>query len=86
MNVTVSFEWNPAEDSDHEAIDYYRITISPTQLFPISDVVTSLAWNATLEYNTIYTVNITAINCIGESEAYLLPFNIEYGKETCILY
>lgn len=52
-------------------------------LFPMatSSVVTSLAWNATLEYSTVYAINITAINCVGESEAYLLPFNVEYGKK-----
>lgn len=81
MDVMVTFEWNPPGGSGQEAlVDYYRIAISPTQLFPSSNVATSLSWNATLEYNTVYTATITAINCAGESEAYLLPFNIEFGK------
>ena len=79
-DVTVIFEWNlPQGSGPQVVVDYYRISITPAQLFPDSSVSHSLTWNATLDYNTTYTANITAINCAGESETYLLPYSFEYS-------
>ena len=43
------------------------------------NLVESSPWNVTLDYNVIYTANITAINCAGETEAFSLPI-IEYSE------
>ena len=83
-NITVTFEWDPPQGSGPEVVvDYYRIAISPAPLsHPSINSVNSSAWNVTLDYNTPYTANITAVNCAGESSSYSLE-NIEYGM--CIL-
>jgi hypothetical protein len=80
-DVTVRFEWDLPLGSGAEAIvDDYRISISPTQLLPNSNLTNVIYWNATLNYNQTYTANITAINCVGESEILQLPFSFEYSK------
>ena len=80
-DVTVTFEWDSPQGGGPETIvDYYRITITPPQLSPSSDLTNTTIWNATLNYNQTYTVSITAINCVGESETLPLPFTLEYGK------
>ena len=61
-------------------VDNYRITISPAPLsHAIINLIESSPWNVTLDYNVIYTANITAINCVGETGAFSLP-NIEYSE------
>ena len=80
------FEWDSPGGSGPEAIvDNYTITVNPMPVsHPISNVVLSGPWNATLSYNVIYTATITAVNCAGVSSTFTLPA-IDYGKEI-ILY
>ncbi len=81
MDNTVMFEWDSPGGSGSEAIvDNYTITVNPMPVsHPISNVVLSSPWNVTLSYNVIYTATIAAVNCIGESNTFILP-DIEYGK------
>ena len=86
-NNTATFEWDPPLGMGPEVVvDYYRIAILPAPLShsSITNVVNSTVWNVTLSYNTIYTANITAINCAGESISFPLE-NIEYGMCECLL-
>ncbi len=82
MDITVMFEWDSPGGSGPEAIvDNYTITVNPMPVsHPISNVVLSGPWNATLSYNVIYTATITAVSCAGESSTFTLP-GIEYGKK-----
>ena len=81
VNITITFEWDPPQGMGSELIvDYYLIVISPTPLsHPILNNISSSPWNVTVDYNTVYSVNITAVNCAGESGAFLLDGFI-YGK------
>lgn len=84
LETTVTFEWDPPQGSGPEAVvDNYTISISPRPLsHPCTNVVhgvQSLVWSATLAHNTMYTLNITAVNCEGQSDPYNFP-QIEYGK------
>ena len=86
--TTITLAWNPSPGSGPEAIvDNYIISISPQPLSHSSEnIVLSSPWNVSLSHNTIYSVNITAANCAGLSDTYVLP-NIEYGKnDRCMLY
>ena len=78
---TVTFEWDPPQGMGPEVIvDYYWIFISPRPLsHPISNFVYSSPWNVTVDYNTIYSANITAVNCAGQSGTFVLP-DSEYSK------
>ena len=80
-NNTVTFEWDPPQGMGPElVVDNYRIIISPAPLsHTMINLVESSPWNVTLDYNVIYTANITAINCAGESEVFSLP-NIQYSE------
>ena len=80
-NVTLTFEWDPPQGVGPELIvDYYLIAISPAPLsHPILNNVSSSPWNVTVDYNTVYSVNITAVNCAGQSGTLSLE-NIEYSK------
>ena len=80
-NITVIFEWDPPQGLGPEVVvDYYRITISPAPLsHPSINSVNSSVWNVTLNYNTPYTANATAVNCAGESTSVALE-DIEFGN------
>jgi hypothetical protein len=79
-NITVTFKWNAPQGIGPEVVvDHYIISIISAQQFADSDVSEFLVWNATLSYNTVYMVNITAVNCVGESEPYLIPL-LRYCK------
>ncbi len=81
VNTTLTFEWDPPQGSGSEVIvDYYIISISPRPLsHSITNVVPSFPWNVTLAHNTVYSANITAVNCAGVSDTFVL-FDIEYSK------
>lgn len=66
-------------------VDYYIITISPMPLYPLSNVVYSAPWNATLDYNSMYIAVITAVNCAGRSGIFVITA-FEYGMCTCYLW
>ena len=80
-NNTVTFDWDPQQGVGPEVIvDYYKIIISPTPLSHTRiNLVESSPWNVTLGYNTMYTANIIATNCAGESGSLLLS-GINYGN------
>ena len=82
-NVTVTFEWDPPqEEGPAVVVDYYLLSVSPS---PLSQPVTAnvsgslLSWDVTIEYNRLYSANITAVNCAGDSEIAVLPTVIEFG-------
>ncbi len=76
----ITLEWKPPlQDRSSAAItDNYTVVISPPPLSPVRNVVFSPAWNATLAYNIPYAVNVTAVNCIGESEP--ISLNLQFGE------
>ena len=77
---TLTFEWDLPRGMGPEVIvDYYWVSIAPIPLsHPILNFVYSSPWNVTVDYNTVYSANITAVNCAGESETFTLP-DFEYG-------
>ena len=85
-NNTVTFEWDPPQGMGPElVVDHYRIIISPAPLsHTMVNLVESSPWNVILDYNIIYTANITAINCAGETGAFSLD-NIEYSEYCFVL-
>lgn len=49
-------------------VDYYRISVIPVPpSHPGSTIVLSPPWTVALELGTSYVINLTAINCVGES-------------------
>lgn len=81
--LMLTFEWDPPQDFGLDlTVDSYVITILPhpkyyhtTQLlYPPNP------WNVTLYYNTKYTMNITAVNCVGESDPFVIG-DINFGKD-----
>ena len=78
-NITVTFEWIPPQGSGPAVIvDTYEVSIMPRSLsHPISNVISTLSWNVTLNYNMEYTATITAENCAGASMPITLH-NIEF--------
>ena len=79
--TTLMFDWRPPQGSGPETVvDYYTVFISPSPPSrPSYNVVSSPPWNVTLSHNVVYSVNITATNCAGESEVVAFP-EIEYGE------
>ena len=81
METTFTINWDPPQGSGTEAVvDEYHISIVPTPPYhPVLNRVLSPPWNVTLTHNEVYTGNITAINCAGESTPLLIP-PTEIGK------
>ena len=81
LNYTISLQWKPPEGSSSAAvIDKYILSVIPKPVsHPISNEVYSTIWSVTLDYNTVYTATVTAVNCAGESNTVILP-DIQYGK------
>ena len=73
VNNTITFEWDPPQGMGPEVIvDYYLIFITPAPLsHPILNNVSSSPWDVTVNYNTLYSVNITALNCAGKSGTFV---------------
>ena len=88
-NLTIMFEWAEPQGSGPKAIvDNYTIAIFPMPLEPYAiNVLPNFPrkFNVTLRYNIIYTAMITAENCAGESETFVYPGIIEYGKGNLII-
>ena len=72
---TVTLEWDPPQGMGPEVIvDHYWITIIPQPLsHSVTNMVESAPWNVTVDFNTLYTANITAANCAGKSQSFMLP-------------
>ena len=81
METTVTLDWIPPQGSGPEAVvDNYTISILPTPPYQPATVYLVLPpWNVTLDHNEEYTLNLTAINCVGESATITLT-NIKFGK------
>ena len=81
MKTAVTLDWNPAQGSGPEAIvDNYTISISPDPPYYSSPILAhSPPRNVTLDHNVVYTIDLVAINCAGESEQFNLS-NIQYGR------
>ena len=83
-SVNVLFQWTgPMGSGPHTVIDHYIIRITPIPLHPALEASTlpntQTMLNATLNYNTPYTVTLVAENCAGQSEVVQFPNIIEYG-------
>ena len=83
IDTTVTFEWDlPQDTGPGFAVDHYIISFLPRQL---SHNTTSMIrityppypWNITLDHNTTYTINVTAVNCVGESDPFIID-DIEF--------
>ena len=87
MNTIIKFEWDPPQGRGPDAVvDFYSISILPRPLSHfITSVAYSTAWNATIAYNVEYTVSITAVNCAGESNPFILP-ELEISKNLMSTY
>ena len=61
-------------------MDYYLIVVTPRPLsHPVTNKVYFTPWSVTLEYNIEHTAVITAVNCAGSSNPFILT-NIEFSK------
>lgn len=78
--LTLGWEYPPQGLGSEFIVDNYTISISSGLQFTLDTyIVSAPPLNVTLGLNVIYSINITAENCAGESDAYILP-DIEYGK------
>ena len=83
FNTTVTLEWDlpPQDGSPAAVVNNYTIFVHPV---PLSHSAVSLVfsppWNVTLSHNIPYTINITARNCVGESEPISLPDRVLIGR------
>ena len=81
MSTTVTLDWDPPQGTGPEAVvDNYTISISPAPPYqPARLQVPSYPWNVTLAHNEIYSINLTATNCVGDSEPIALS-NVGFGE------
>lgn len=75
-SVETKFEWDAPQGIGSEAdVDHYVITISsfqpPRASFQTHNTSSS-PWTINLNYNTVYSAAIRAINCAGESDSFTL--------------
>ena len=84
-NLTVTFEWDGPQGSGPQAIvDNYTVFITPRPLLLNEFTVlpkSLMILHVTLNYNMAYTAAITSENCAGESEKFVYPSAIRYGKQ-----
>ena len=75
-NYSIMFRW------DHEKpniVENYTVTVSPAPLSePAMSEVTSRSWRITLAYFTVYSIEILAVNCGGNSTP--IRNSISYSK------
>ena len=81
LETTVMLSWERPGGSGPEAVvDNYTISISPPPPYqPTTNLVRSSPWNVTLTHNVEYTINITAMNCVGRSGSTPLH-TVEFGE------
>ena len=83
METTALLGWSAPQGSGPEFVVHnYSVSISPPPQSQSAVIITSSPQlNVTLLQNQEYTVNITSINCAGESMS-VLRSEIEFGKVT----
>lgn len=64
-NVSILLQWDPAVNSGGNTAANYTITVTGPTLQELTSHET--AATITVEYNEMYTVNISARNCAGSS-------------------
>jgi len=81
VTTTIRFEWDPPPGRGPETVvDNYLISIAPRPLsHPINNRVNSAPWNVTIDYNIQYEATITAVNCAGESDSFVLS-GLEFSE------
>ena len=81
MNTTLTLDWNaPLGSGPQAVVDSYTLSISPAPpSHPGTIVVQKPPFNVTLAHNIAYSLNLTAVNCAGESETLIFP-DIEYSE------
>ena len=79
---TLTFSWDPPQGSGPEAVvEYYVVSFSPAPVsHSVANMVQSSPWNVTLAHNIVYRINVTAVNCAGESDI-LVTADTEISKE-----
>ena len=78
METTITLNWDTPQDF---VVDNYTLSISPApQYQPENNLVSLPPWNVTVSHNQVYTVNITAMNCLGSSGTAFLSTNINISK------
>ena len=90
METTITLEWDPPDGSGPEAIvDNYTISISPDPPYkPAINFVLLPPWNVTLTHNVEYTINVTALNCFGESSPTVLSntySKLKYNRNSSMI-
>ena len=85
--VTLDWDPPPQNGGPEVTVDNYTIIVDPVPLsLSTGTAVAFPPWNVTLAHNVQYVVNITAVNCVGESEPSILS-GISFSKcifVTCI--
>ena len=81
METTVTLDWDPPQGIGPETVvDNYTISTFPASPYqPARIIVFTRHLNITLEHNIAYSINLTAINCAGESNLSILS-DIEFGN------
>ncbi len=81
MATTVTLGWDPPQGSGPQTIvDNYTISISPVSPYQLERIlISSSPWNITLQHNEVYSINLTAMNCAGESELAIL-FGVGFSE------
>ena len=78
MEATVTLDWDPPQEGP-AVVDNYIIFISPASPYQQERIlVPSRPWNVTLAHNNIivqYTINLSAVNCAGESVHTFLKYD-----------
>ena len=80
IEVIGTLDWDPPQGSGLEAIvDYYILFFSPSPIHQLAKInLPSGPQRVILSHNVQYNINLTAVNCLGQSEPFIL--NIEFGK------
>lgn len=74
QNITVTFEWNPANGTGAEYfVESYSVSLSSElEEYYYQESIHLEAINLTLDYNVNYTATVVSLNCAGESIPTLL--------------
>ena len=80
FEVIGTLDWDPPLGSGPEAIvDNYILSFSPTPIHQLATInLPSGPVRVILSYDVHYNINLTAVNCAGESEPFIL--NVTFSK------